>query len=327
MYLQFFRTIAVPLAFACAYTAQAPIASAQSVQLEPLDPSRRHLFGQHYDPDKYRACWYRVRGPDMQCEYLRLRRKEQPEYWPYPNIPRPKLPEPPNPPVYKEGMTSKQYFDALCKAEAGEFIYQSVDNVEGVYQIRPRIAEEGNAEQQDRYVIEDPFGHGSPPIDTSRQLGFFLTGPKMYKSVEIAVPPLGPKDRAHRSLFNPSMYFPDPPSKAIYRLSGFDEKSFLSLKADVSDRLRAEYGFTWRGIVRPNDRELAIAGGELVILRLRDNAVLAIRRGFLRTGFSRSRDGVWWGNAESCPNMKPGLFGALPFMLKVLRPSPRTGES
>ena len=288
--------------------------------LEPLDPSRRHLFGQHYNPEKYRTCLNQIRGADIQCDYLRLRRKEQPEYWPYPNVPRPKLPDPPNPPVYKEGMTSKQYFDALCKSEASEFIYQAVDNVEGVYQVRPRIAERGNAEQQDRYVIEDPFGHGPVVNDTPRSIGYSLTGPNRYKFVEIPVPPLQKGDRLYRELFDESMLATSNNPRAIYRLSGFDEKSFKTLRATISDSVSSKYGFTWRGISRPMDRELAIAGGELIVVRLSDNAILAVRRGFSRTGFARTRDNILWGNAESCPGIAPGIDAARPFLMKVLRP-------
>ncbi len=317
----FFRVVVAVLASTFAVLGQVRCASAQVPYLEPLDPSRRHLFGQHYNPEKYRACLNQIRGADIQCDYLRLRRKEQPEYWPNPNVPRPKLPDPPSPPVYREGMTSKQYFDALCKAEAGEFIYQTVDSVQGVYQIRPRVSEEGNAEQQDRYVMEDPFGYGSPPIDTPRQIGFYLTGLGRYQFVEIPAPPLGPNDQAYRSLFHPSMFFPNLTKDAIYRLSGYDSKSLTSLRAEILKRPSAKYAITWRGIVRPKDREMAIAGGELIVLRLKDNAILAIRRGFLRSGFSKSRDGIWWGNAEACPNVSAGLYGARPFLFKVLRPS------
>ncbi|MCS6319917.1 MAG: hypothetical protein H8K05_19540, partial [Nitrospira sp.] len=39
---------------------------------------------------------------------------------------------------YKPGMTSQEYFDHLCKAEAGEFIYKTVENVDGLYMMRPR---------------------------------------------------------------------------------------------------------------------------------------------------------------------------------------------
>ena len=39
---------------------------------------------------------------------------------------------------YKPGMTPQDYFDHLCKTEAGEFIYRTVENVEGIYIMRPR---------------------------------------------------------------------------------------------------------------------------------------------------------------------------------------------
>ena len=39
---------------------------------------------------------------------------------------------------YKPGMTPEQYFDHLCKTEAGEFIYKTVENVEGISMMRPR---------------------------------------------------------------------------------------------------------------------------------------------------------------------------------------------
>ena len=59
---------------------------------------------------------------------------------------------------YKPGMTSEQYFDHLCKAEAGEFIYKTVENVEGLYMMRPR-QEATDDELEHLYALEDPYGH------------------------------------------------------------------------------------------------------------------------------------------------------------------------
>ena len=58
---------------------------------------------------------------------------------------------------YKPGMTPDQYFDHLCKTEAGEFIYKTVENVEGLYMMRPRKEATDN-ELQHLYVLEDPYG-------------------------------------------------------------------------------------------------------------------------------------------------------------------------
>src|SRR4051812_12013478 len=43
--------------------------------------------------------------------------------------------------VYKPGMTSGEYFKALCDAEAGDFIFKTVEGVKGVLQMRPYQAE------------------------------------------------------------------------------------------------------------------------------------------------------------------------------------------
>ncbi len=59
---------------------------------------------------------------------------------------------------YKPGMTPEQYFDHLCKTEAGEFIYKTVENVEGLYMMRPR-KEATDDELSHLYALEDPYGH------------------------------------------------------------------------------------------------------------------------------------------------------------------------
>src|SRR3954465_15574530 len=39
--------------------------------------------------------------------------------------------------VFKPGMKSADYFKALCEAEAGEFVLHTVENVDGIYEMRP----------------------------------------------------------------------------------------------------------------------------------------------------------------------------------------------
>jgi hypothetical protein len=86
--------------------------------LEPIDPTRREWFGELYDPKKYVDCV--TKEPmDTACDRYQLRRRPEPEYWPGGIKPVLKLPEAPKQNVYRKGMTSREYFDALCKAEAG----------------------------------------------------------------------------------------------------------------------------------------------------------------------------------------------------------------
>src|SRR5262245_31665294 len=50
-----------------------------------------------------------------------------------------KIPNPvPEDSGYKPGMTPQEYFDHLCKTEAGEFIFKSVEDVDGIMQMRLR---------------------------------------------------------------------------------------------------------------------------------------------------------------------------------------------
>jgi hypothetical protein len=67
----------------------------------------------------------------------------------------------------------------------------------------------------------------------------------------------------------------------------------------------SRYGFTWRGIKRPHDRKLGIAGGELIVIDLETNEVLGVRRGFTRTGYARSApDGINWEFSGACPMLE-----------------------
>ena len=83
---------------------------------------------------------------------------------------------------------------------------------------------------------------------------------------------------------------------------------------------RSRYSFTWRGIGRPHDRELGIAGGELILLDMHAGEVLAVRRGYVRTGGVRQTvGGVWWLGALACP-LRP-IGSGTEFIFKVLQPS------
>lgn len=85
--------------------------------------------------------------------------------------------------------------------------------------------------------------------------------------------------------------------------------------------LKSRYGFTWRGISRPHDRELGIAGGEVIVLDLQTSEVLAVRRGYAASGGKTKETvaGIWWLSAAKCPQSMPGVEPS--FIHKVLKPS------
>lgn len=86
--------------------------------------------------------------------------------------------------------------------------------------------------------------------------------------------------------------------------------------------VKSRYGFTWRGIQRPHDRELGIVGGELFIMDLSSNDVLGIRRGFIRSGGVRNLTGIWWLGGQVCPAKK--ALSSSQFIQKILKPTPET---
>jgi len=294
-------------------------------RLPALDPSARDHFGEFYDPKKYHDCRAGARPNETQCNYLKLRRRVLPEIWPYPNVPKPQPPEAPSPPIYRMGMSAKQYFSALCKAEAGEFIYRTVDNVAGVYEIRPR----GYARPEalyDRYVMEDPYGYTEAEAMNTVTL---FVGPKKYRFAEV---PIQRERTRLRQLdhkwFDPSIFSRPTKDDVVARYFGYDGRNQKSLKKEYDSKLKSRYGYTWRGIKRPKDREHGIAGGELIVVDLKTNEILGIRRGFVRAAKSRySNSGLTWEFGEFCPRLskRTGIAkdydASFAFVARVLRPA------
>lgn len=307
----------------------------------PKPDTRPHplgeTYGQKYDLEKYKACT-RADPGSGNCLLFKLRRNENPELWPYPDVPPMKWPEPPVESVYREGMTPVEYWRALCKAEAGEFIYRTVEDVDGLYQIRPR-KHETLQQMADRYVVEDPYG--TTNAEEASAIAFHYISPKekwypdlpAYSYLESA--PYDPDSILSSQYRHSSLRTPQPPGHAFQRFYGFDQKYHITLKMDWVAKLESAYGFNWRGIRRSHDRELGIAGGELAVIDLRTNAIVALRRGFL-LGRPLADGGVDWWTGNACPEYRfidgPGKrmgvnkhynFG-LWFLTRVARPSGRT---
>lgn len=222
------------------------------------------------------------------------------------------LPDPlPEDSGYRWWMTPAQYFSHLCEHEAGEFIYKTVDNVEGIYQIRAREQVNGY-KLQHLYALEDPYGY----VHHQKLVSGFVS-PTRYRYFEYPAFEYrwNPNLKRYR---NPSLYEQGKPSDVIERYFG-DARNLRNLKKEFDALPQSRYGFTWRGIIRPHDREMGIAGGELIALDLKTNEVLGVRRGF---SFYRGS----WELTAACP--KYGYEGGFDkswsfqywFLGKVLRP-------
>jgi hypothetical protein len=212
---------------------------------------------------------------------------------------------------YRWWMTRVQYFEHLCKHEAGEFIFKTVDNVEGIYQMRAR-EQVNEYKLQHLYALEDPYGYShlaNPPSEflEKDQYSYFEYPAHQYRWN----PDIKP-------FYDSSVFEPGKPEDKIEHYSG-DLREFRNLKKEFAVQPKSRYGYTWRGIRRPHDREMGIAGGELIALDLQTNEVLGVRRGY---AFYRGS----WELTPVCP--KYGYEGGFDkgfrfqfwFLGKVLRP-------
>jgi len=227
-----------------------------------------------------------------------------------------KIPNPvPEGSGYKSGMTPEQYFDHLCKTEAGEFIYETVENVEGLYQMRPRTIV--TYESNHLFAPEDPYG--GPEGSSKPELTF--VGPRLYDYLES--PNLREREpdwqvqRYHQSYRNA----PTPTSK-VARYSGYDGRDFKTMHKEYAEDRKSRFGYTWRGITRPHDRELGIAGSELLVLDLQTSEVLAVHRGFSTFEIDEHYGTAGFQWRKGCPHQTSQGGGArFMFLLKVLKPA------
>jgi len=253
----------------------------------------------------------KLRPNDRSCDRLKLKpadplATEEGRFAQSIKIPNP-LPEDSG---YKPNMTSQEYFDHLCKTEAGEFIYKTVENVEGLYMMRPR-EHASDYMQEHLYAMEDPYGYTDWEARDPQTI--FVDPPwRVYSYFEAPLP---------RSV-SPKVH------GARYRnYSGYVQDRSPMVEKHVPE-LQSQYGYTWRGISRPHDRELGIAGGELIVLDLRTKDVLGVRRGFIRSGGVRNNmTGIWWLSARLCPTLRPDKSSQKDgdftywFVSKILKPA------
>lgn len=228
-----------------------------------------------------------------------------------------KIPNPvPEDSGYKPGMTPEQYFDHLCKTEAGEFILKTVENVEGLYMMRPR-ERVFDDHMQHLYAMEDPYGYTDWEARDPQTI--FVDPPwRIFSFLETPVLKLTTSETA---------------SAPYKRYSGYvQDKS--PMKEEQVHILKSQFGYTWRGISRPHDRDLGIAGGELIVVNLKTKEVVGVRRGYIRSGSVRnSLTGVWWLTGQVCPKFevrknrpKDGDFSYW-FVSKVLKPTNANANS
>jgi hypothetical protein len=199
------------------------------------------------------------------------------------------------------------YFEHLCKSEAGEFIYKSVDGVEGFYLMRRRDPRDYIDRVYARDIPEDPYGHTN--LEAQHPELLFIGPPwRTYRFLETPAPTgsKGATERYRRF----SGYQQDGSDPSFVEQFGYAQVGRPMITENVAT-LKSRYGVTWAGLPLRFGETVGVYGGETVVKDLRTDEVLARRRGF---AWVRGRGGV-------CPPGKDDFF-LYKFVSKVLKPLP-----
>jgi hypothetical protein len=235
-------------------------------------------------------------------------------------------------------MTSEQYFNALCERESGDFVFRTVQDVDGFYLIRPRYYQ-GDQIRRELFANEAPY---TGFFELEVGIYGFLQFARDYKYVEIPAVTNYPAHYIPSRIDSDSSrpHFRDRLGSGRYWRFWWDDEIDRHARQPIPryyrhlfSRPASRYGITWRAIERTGfDRDLGVAGTEALIVDLHSGEVLAVRRGFARalmgkpTPFHGHTGNIWSHDLEC-----PGWAGARrtqstakwlnSFLLKVLVPS------
>lgn len=287
--------------------------TSKAATVEPFDPKRRLEFGELYDPDEYRKCRVGRKVQDLTCERYLLRRHELPPHFPYAEVPPPSFPTLPENLGAHPWLSAKKYFDYLCDKEAGQFIYRTAEGVHSVFQMRPRLIA-SDLELADRYVMPDPYGYTT---GEAYYPGFAFVGEGRFQTFETTLYER-PRHETQREYYHASFFSQAPPDARYIQYSGYDRHNKRTMTKRHANKLISRYGYMWREVQRPRDREHGIAGGELIVLDLKTNEILALWRGYQ---WSEHRGHVWWKSGLLCPSWPKDAEDVFEFVSKVLKPA------
>ena len=204
---------------------------------------------------------------------------------------------------------SVQYFNHLCSTEAGEWIFETIKNVNGLYFARPK----GDLPIPGE-IMTDPYGPEAPWVerqlwlssDTPLDQGVLFVYPTFKNYHFVEQPRRNTKWQAgiqepYVRLFGYTRGYFVKPGQVV---ADWNEKTPMQVIGIPA--LTARYGYTWRGLRRERDREFGIAGGELLIYDLKTQEVLAVRRQFLIAFKNPRGEGkALWEIAARCNQIRP----------------------
>jgi hypothetical protein len=210
-------------------------------------------------------------------------------------------------------------FEARCKT-TGEKIYKTVENVEGVFVIKPRT-EDINFNKQ--FKLDDPYGYAGKGEDYLRlfirgrstiptKIGEIVPSNQIvsYRYVEVA-------NETGNGFYRYTTSMNKDDSESLTRNGG----GVVPLSRTSMSTRSARYGITWDDISTQEDRESWIAGSSQKIIDMQTNEVIAERVGYMfdrglgdtsggRSPWSFARD-------NACPPLNEKTFY---FFDRIIKP-------
>lgn len=204
------------------------------------------------------------------------------------------------------------YVQELCKKYGGDKIYKTVENVEGVFQMKAHNPDV-HGEIRDQYGMANPWAtEQGDTADMTRMLSFEGKGYLFIEQQPEYGKPEGPPYR---------LFYLKPTGRKMGDIYPHHVEKDRPETKGVEERvsaLHSRYGYLTEDISTKEMRSRWIAGGRIKIIDLKTNEILAERTGYLRgTGLS-VRD-HWAGSGARCPNNS----GLIDFLTKVLKPIPK----
>jgi len=215
----------------------------------------------------------------------------------------------------KNSEEAYEYFKNKCESQAGEFIYRTVENVEGLYQMRLRDPRDYFDRMRYGDIPEDPYGHTN--VEAQKPWVLFVKNPSgRYQFLETKK---APTMRGYKLNIDYLKFAKRPvfTGQKFWRYELIDEPytnsgSPMYRQAIQVDDLKSKYGFTWKEVRDEKDKEVGVWGGEISVVDLKNKEVIAIKRGFVLINKYGGRSGI-------CPKDKDDFF-IYKFISKVLKP-------
>jgi hypothetical protein len=196
----------------------------------------------------------------------------------------------------------------LCARNGGDKIYKTVDNVEGVFQMKARNPD---VEKQ----LRDQYGWGMAMGDKDDPAIPAAHDGKSYWFIEQQPT----NEKPDGSLFRRKLFVDTGRTWGQVVPDATDEAKnrhiWKYIAIDIRE-LRSRYGYFIEDISTPETREHWIAGGRIKIIDLQTKEVLAERTGYFLAEGSR-----WsWAAAQQNGRMCPERGSIEDFLLTVLKP-------